>query len=219
MTNVEMIDLLGLRLEDPDKKAFSSSSRYKALNVAQLTICNLIDNALLTELEHSEDLTAGATGKILISSLTYIPIRNGIYAVENNSSSVSAFLNLIEFKDIKRLENSYLQASTNNPIGYIFANTIYIKPASADACTIYYLRKPVDISEGQDSELDESLHEVVVDLAEAQLWRMDGQYDRANASVTMAQGIITALNTRLGLEKPQGVGTYGRISPASTTGA
>ena len=48
---------------------------------------------------------------------------------------------------------------------------------------------------------------------------MDGQYDRANASVTMAQGIITALNTRLGLEKPQGVGTYGRISPASTTGA
>ena len=217
MTNTEMIDLLGLRLEDPDKKAFSADARYKAINVAQLTITNLIDNSLLTELEHSENKTSSSGGIINVTDLTYIPIRNGIYAVKNNDSSVNAFLNLIEFKDIKRLENTYLSSSVNNPVGYIFANKINIEPASAHSCTIYYLRKPNDVDDGNDCELDESLHEIVVDLAEAQLWKMDGQYARATSATENAIQIISALNSRLGIEKPQGVGTYGRAD--TPTGA
>ena len=38
MTAVEMLDLLGLRLEDPESKAFSGDAKVKALNVAQMTM-------------------------------------------------------------------------------------------------------------------------------------------------------------------------------------
>ena len=106
MTAQEMLDLLALRLEDPESKAFSDSSKFKALNVAQLTLVNLCDNSLLTELEVIESATLNANGEYALSGLTETPIRNGIYAVKNKDASVTHLLNLIEFKDVKRLENS-----------------------------------------------------------------------------------------------------------------
>lgn len=211
MTAQEMLDLLALRLEDPESKAFSDSSKFKALNVAQLTLVNLCDNSLLTELEVIESATLNANGEYALSGLTETPIRNGIYAVKNKDASVNLFLNLIEFKDVKRLENSYLEASSSNPVGYVFKNTLYAKPESAHAIDIYFLAKPADIADAQDCSLDESLHEIVVDFAESQLWKMDGQYERANSAQTNGMNILTALNTRAVGEQPQGVGTYGRV--------
>ena len=211
MTAQEMLDLLALRLEDPESKAFSDSSKFKALNVAQLTLVNLCDNSLLTELEVIESATLNANGEYDLSGLTETPIRNGIYAVKNKDASVNLFLNLIEFKDVKRLENSYLEASSSNPVGYVFKNTLYAKPESAHAIDIYFLAKPADIADAQDCSLDESLHEIVVDFAESQLWKMDGQYERANSAQTNGMNILTALNTRAVGEQPQGVGTYGRV--------
>ena len=211
MTAQEMLDLLALRLEDPESKAFSDSSKFKALNVAQLTLVNLCDNSLLTELEVIESATLDANGEYALSGLTATPIRNGIYAVKNKDASVNLFLNLIEFKDVKRLENSYLEASSSNPVGYVFKNTLYAKPESAHAIDIYFLAKPADIADAQDCSLDESLHEIVVDFAESQLWKMDGQYERANSAQTNGMNILTALNTRAVGEQPQGVGTYGRM--------
>ena len=108
-----------------------------------------------------------------------------------------------------------MSASTSNPISYIFQNKIYIKPALAHACNIYYLRKPLDVDSGQDCELDESLHDVVVSLAESQLWKMDGKADRANSALESGMAFIKALNERYAIEKPQGVGTYGRIDTAT----
>ena len=93
MTTQEMVDLLGLRLEDPDYRSFSTSTRYKVLNVAQLQIVNLSDNAMLTELENVESLTANASGIIDLTALSYDPIRNGVYAIENTDASVNAFTN------------------------------------------------------------------------------------------------------------------------------
>tara|TARA_Y100001963_G_scaffold26765_1_gene36520 strand:+ start:1214 stop:1873 length:660 start_codon:yes stop_codon:yes gene_type:complete len=218
MTSNEMIDLLALRLEDPEHKTFTKDSKFKALNVAQLTITNLITNELLTELEHSEDITLDANGTKAITSLTKEPIRNGIYAIYNQNTSVKAYINLINFKDIKRLENSYLKADYTNPVGYIFANKIHSQPKNADTVTVYYLRKPTDIASGVDSELDVSLHECVVDLAESQLWKMDSQYERANQAQVNAMGTIDSLNMRLANEKPQGLGTYGRVSSTPPAG-
>ena len=218
MTAQEMLDLLALRLEDPESKAFSDSSKFKALNVAQMTVVNLCDNTLLTELETIESKTTGADGDFALSGLTGTPIRNGLYAVYNTTASVLKFLNLIDFKDVKRLENSYLTASNENPIGWVFQNTLYIQPESADLCDIYFLAKPSDIGSGADCILDESLHETVVDLAESQLWKMDGQYERATVAQTNGMTILNALNSRVLAEKPQGVGTYGRVASANSKG-
>jgi hypothetical protein len=184
-----------------------------------MTVVNLSDNSLLTELEEVETKTTTASGTFLLTGLIGTPVRNGIFAVRNNDTTVDAYINLIDFKDIKRLENSYLGSDISNPVGWVFKNTLYIEPQDANEVDIYYLKKPSDIGEsGSDCTLDESLHEVVVDFAESQLWKMDGQYTRATSAQTNGANILTALNSRVVAEKPQGVGTYGRVNPG-TTGA
>ena len=169
---------------------------------------------MLTELETKETVTL-SSGVYDLANLTDTPIRNGVYAVYNNNATIGAFLNLIEFKDVKRLENTYLGASTSNPVGYIFQNNIHSFPDINDSVDIYFLKKPLNISNGQDCTLDEALHESVVDFAEAQLWKMDGQQTRASSAQENAMGMLSTLNTRLEAEKPQGVGTYGRVKTSA----
>ena len=104
MTGTELIDMLGLRLEDPSEANFTSATKVKALNIAQRTVVNLIDNAYLTELQvidaHTAlDATNGYAdnnlvgGKVLFASpasendsssglASIDPIRGGVIAIE-----------------------------------------------------------------------------------------------------------------------------------------
>ena len=61
MTGTELIDMLGLRLEDPSEANFTSATKIKALNIAQRTVVNLIDNAYLTELQEIDTATFANT--------------------------------------------------------------------------------------------------------------------------------------------------------------
>ncbi len=56
-------------------------------------------------------------------------------------------------------------------------------------------------------ELNPRLHGIVVDLAEAHLWRHDKQMDRSQAAYEKAIAVITALNARYESEAPIGIGT------------
>ena len=51
---------------------------------------------------------------------------------------------------------------------------------------------------------------MVLDFAEAQLWRMDAKADRAQAASNNAYTIIKTLNERYQVERPEGIGTKGR---------
>ncbi len=55
-------------------------------------------------------------------------------------------------------------------------------------------------------ELNPSLHMLVVDLAEAALWRHDGQNERASSIYQKAINEINALNARYSGEAPLGIG-------------
>lgn len=59
----------------------------------------------------------------------------------------------------------------------------------------------------ETSELNESLHETVITLAESELWAMDAQYNRKAAAQEMAHMMIDALNARY--VAPSGIGTVG----------
>ena len=104
MTGTELIDMLGLRLEDPAESDFTSATKIKALNIAQRTVVNLIDNAYLTELQVIDAHTAVhdtngyvdnnlVGGKVLFASpatpngsssglASIDPIRGGVIAIE-----------------------------------------------------------------------------------------------------------------------------------------
>ena len=58
--------------------------------------------------------------------------------------------------------------------------------------------------------LNPALQEMVLDFAEAQLWRMDAKGDRAQLAYSNALATIKVLNDRYQVEKPEGIGTKGR---------
>ncbi len=230
MTGTEMIDMLGLRLEDPDQASFTSATKIKAINIAQRTVVNLVDNAYLTELQEIDEYVLHATngytsnavtaGKATFASLAIDPIRGGVIAIKAFDKSGSAgsytavdlgFANIIEPRDAKRLENSYLAGSTTNPVAYIFNETIYIAPTDVEAIEVWYVKNPTAVdANNTECELNIALQESILDFAESQLWKMDNKPDRAGIAYTNATNQIQALNERYQVEKPKGIGTQGR---------
>ena len=244
MTGNEMLDTLALRLEDPTGTAFTAAAKLDALNIAQREVVNIIHNGYLTDLQvidaHTVHVTNGFTANNLtattasstFSGAGIAPIRNGIIAIKvynlaNDSGSYAAssmgFANMIEPRDIKRLENSYLAGTDTNPVAYVFQETIFVEIGTAvtslgsggtsHGIDIWYLKQPTAIAaNATECELNIALHTLVVDLAEHQLWKMDNKADRGALAYNNAISQITALNERYATESPNGIGTTSRYA-------
>jgi hypothetical protein len=211
MTGTEMNANLGLRLEDPAQSVFTESAKVDAINLSQKTVVNMIDNGYLTELEQIVNDQALVSGSVSFTSAGIDPIRGGITGIYDETNNV--WCTMIEAKDLKRLENSYLSGTTSNPVAYVFNETIYVKPTSVSLIDIWYLASPTDYVVGAlsaECALNPALHELVLDFAEAQLWRMDAKADRATSAYNNALNLVKVLNERYQVEKPEGIGTKGR---------
>tara|TARA_R100000808_G_scaffold2231_1_gene9249 strand:+ start:203 stop:832 length:630 start_codon:yes stop_codon:yes gene_type:complete len=209
MTGNEMLANLGLRLEDPAGSVFTNDAKLDALNLGQKSVVNMVDNNYLAELQNVVTGKEVSTGVCTYATAfdTDLPIRNGIVGIRNTGST---WCTMLEVGDAKRLENSYLSGSTTNPTAYVFNETIYVDNGDT-AIDVWYLQKPTDIAVGEDEcALNPALQELVLDFAEAQLWRMDAKPDRAAAAYSNALNVIKVLNERYQAEKPEGIGTKGR---------
>jgi hypothetical protein len=214
MTGNEMLATLGLRLEDPAEASFTSTAKLDALNIAQRSVVNLVHNSYLGELQVIVSNQVMSAYSITYAVLTAHsdggqPIRNGIIAVKIYNGK---WCTMIEPGDQKRLENTYLATSTTNPVAYVFGEKVFVDGSSAEgALDVWYLRQPISIAANTtECELNIALHEIVIDLAESQLWKMDAKMDRAAAASASATAQITALNARYPAEAPGGIGTQNR---------
>ena len=211
MTGTEMNSNLGLRLEDPAQSVFTEASKVDAINISMRTVCNMLDNGYLTEMERIDPDQALDSGSVTFLSAGITPIRGGITGIYDETND--KWCTMVETKDLKRLENAYLSGTTSNPVAYVFQETIYVKPTSVALIDIWYLTEPTDYVAGAitaECELNPALHELVLDFAEAQLWRMDAKPDRAQSAYNNALNLVKVLNDRYQVEKPEGIGTKGR---------
>lgn len=214
-----MTTLLGLRLEDTAEANFTAATKLSALNVAQRKVANLLDETYLTELEVRDAVTTNNTaitnGYITLgggstNQTANIPIRNSIRNVQiAYNSGTPIYTIMMPFKEVKRLENSYLSSDSASPVSWVWAGLLYIRPMTGmTGLIVYYLKEPTDIAASNaDCILNVSLHDIVVDLAEAELWRMDNKSSRAQLAQANAMEQIKILNDRLAVEAPTGVGT------------
>jgi hypothetical protein len=214
MTRTEMHTKLGLRLEDTGENNFTASTKDSALNTAQIMLANFLHEAYLTELEFKDSVSISGTGGLITldgsnatNKSSQVPIRNSIRAVQLGEN----YAIRIPFSDVKKLENKYLSADSGNPVYWVFGNNVTIRPnAQVGGFTnavLYYLKSPATISSSQDPVLNVALHDIMVDLAEAELWRMDNKTDRSQLAKTSAMEQIKMLNERYTIEKPVGVGS------------
>ena len=109
MTGTELSSNLGLRLEDPAESVFTQAAKIDAINLAQKTVVNMVDNAYLTELEeiaNDKNPSSGTAGEITFSAASVAPVRGGSTGIYDDTND--KWCTMIETKDLKRLENSYL---------------------------------------------------------------------------------------------------------------
>ena len=59
MTGNEMLSTLGLRLEDPQESSFTQAAKIDALNIAQISVVNLVNNASSAETGGGSFVSAG----------------------------------------------------------------------------------------------------------------------------------------------------------------
>jgi len=217
MTRAEMHTKLGLRLEDTGETNFTTATKDSALNTAQMMLANFLHEAYLTELEFKDTVLISGTGGIiqLTGTGTYpndanissaVPIRNSIRAVQLGEK----YAIRVPFSDVKKLENEYLGADSVNPVYWVFGNNVNIRPnaqvGSFTNAILYYLKTPASISGSQEPVLNVALHDIMIDIAESELWRMDNKADRSQLAKASAMEQIKMLNDRYAIEQPVGVG-------------
>ena len=215
MTGSDMLSTLGLRLEDSDETSFPEQIKLDALNIAQKTVVNLVHNGYLGELQTiSNNKTAGQGDRY--STCTFstafgaaLPIRNGITAIFDETND--KWCTMIEPGEVKTLENSYLNGDTTNPVAYVFADKIYVKPTTVTSIDVWYIKAPTDLAaNATECELNPALQEMVLDFAESQLWRMDGKSDRANIAYNNGINTVKVLNERYQVELATSIGRKGK---------
>jgi len=205
-----MITNMGLRLEDPAKSVFTEAAILDSLNLAQKTVCNMLHSSYLVELQTIADNKSVTSGQCTFATAfgaNVNPLRNGITGVYDESNDL--WCTMIESSDVKSLENSYLTGDATNPVAYIFADSIYVRPTSISVIDVWYIKAPTDLAaDTTECELNVALQEMVLDFAEAQLWRMDAKSDRATGAYNSALNMVKTLNERYSVD--QGIGTKGR---------
>jgi len=133
-----MLDELGLRLEDAAAINFTNTFKLEALNKAQLQLANMLHNSYLTELEVEQtaiDWSGIATSGYATSGLTSAPVMRGSQgilkvSVQIGGSGSYVYATRLDLQKIKRVENPYLVGSDDNPLYYVFSNTIYVSVTS-----------------------------------------------------------------------------------------
>jgi len=141
MTAQDMLDNLGLRLEDPDKKAFPDSFRMQSLENSQIVMASLLPNDLLAALQVLDSAEALASSKVLLSALSK-DVLKGIMGIVMLKNTSGLWCNPVGLVDLKKTENSFYTPTTQNPMYFNFANTIFPLPSTLTAIDVYFLKVP-----------------------------------------------------------------------------
>ena len=212
MTGDELNTQLGFRLEDTAESIFSKQQKFDAINNAIKQVVALVDNHYLPELERRVNgaISTGTDGSryvgysTLWSEDTHIPMRHNIVAIKDISGGThKKFFTIINAEDAKTSDNAYLSGTTANPVAWFFDERIYIQPDTISDIQVWYIRVPSEYdyssasSTDDECELNAVLEPVVLDLAEAELWRSDGNLNRANGALQNGMSVIQVLNGRL----------------------
>ncbi len=150
-TTQEMVDMLGLRLEDSEEDTFGAALKLQALNWAQLEITSLLHMAYLTELEVKDfDLTCVLAtdddeGSVPFhneggSYLSEEPLANGIQRVKIHDG---AWAHMITADDVRKSVNPWSRGTTKRPMAYVQRERIYVAADNdVQAIDVHYLRVP-----------------------------------------------------------------------------
>jgi len=136
-----MMNNLGFKLGDTEKRSFPDSMKLKTLNNGQFTVANKLHPAYLSELTVIENVTA-TSGEYSLGSLNY-NVLNGQEGILNVKIHSGLWAKRYYARSRKELENRYKQGSIYNPVYYVFNEKIFVENGQTNpSIDVYYIRQP-----------------------------------------------------------------------------
>lgn len=200
MKQDDLLDRLSERVEDPSTynsngTNYTRAELVNAVNNAQRIMVNLMDNKFFPTLQ------ANVTGvsepyECSTSNLSGFTGRaSDIYTIKVNGGKYCA---IIDKENVKILDNAYTIGTTDAPIAYIDRNHIFVSPASVSTIDVSYHKLPTDITDNQSNDYEfGGLEDIVLDLAEAELWKIDNKPQRSQLVYQTAIDHINVLNQKI----------------------
>ena len=209
-----MLDMLSRNVEDTDtlNPRFTTAQKTAELYTGYKSLVNLLHKSYLTELETYKEgvlITSGVSAALTSTLLgkEIIQGKNGILQVKNTSTVDGKWCRVMDFEDVIREENNLLGGTVNTPTAWVFGNKLWIKPLTISRVTVYFLGMPTDFTGlplTTVPDINSSFHEMIVALAEAELWKSDRKLDRQAAALKTVYEQVVLLNQKY--ERPEGVG-------------
>mgnify|MGYP003148424467 CR=1 FL=1 len=205
MTTAEMLTVLGDRLEDTSGDLFSDTVKLRYLNIAQDKLIQLLNPHLLTDLQViKKNITLSTDNDVDThfkrffapdnSTLDSTPF-GGVLGVLGIRVVDSNFIRKISFDMAKDFTTGYYAFSATEPVYFAFKNRIYIYNVSANV-DCYFIKEPTALatSPTANSDLNAIFHDALVELAEAELWRLSNNQARKQDAEQRAYGMIGKYN-------------------------
>ena len=152
----------------------------------------MVHDGYLKELESIRFGVGLINGKASFKNSSLQPFRNKIFRVYDQSAG--KWCSILPEDEIKKLSSEYyFPERGDQTLFYIDEDVMHTVPPSK-MVNIFYLKNPQSINNQINTELNPSLHHAIVCYAEYILWLMDNKKSRADSALSIATGIIDALN-------------------------
>ncbi|KKN08667.1 hypothetical protein LCGC14_1054370 [marine sediment metagenome] len=197
-----MVARLGIRLEDEEENTYVEAMKLTALNSAQLYVARIINKAYISELEVLDTARAQTANALAYSALdggSSTLLGNSddyIISVQDNSSS--KYLSKTTIEELKALENSDIAGGATNMLWYAFdekVNTI-TGGGATDSIIVVFFETPATMTTSVDPVLGKGLYDLIVTLAEAELWTQSEELQRHVVAWESAMRQIKILNNK-----------------------
>ena len=217
MTTANMITLLGVRLEDPNKDLFTDTTLYLMINTAQRKLMQLLNHNALNDFQvvHADRslvLDNNLNERYLSVSMLASPPFGGVHGINGiRKNGSDSWYTKISFHQYMDWANGSISVSQHNPLYWIIGNKIYV--SENDNIDVYYLKNPTDVASGVNSDFNDVFHDAILELAEAECWRTIREFDRQNDAESRALSMIALHN-----ENTPAMDHYSGAVPYDTTG-
>ena len=200
MTGTDMMTSLGYRLEDLGETNFIAAEKLVALNDAQRQVVAMLSNDALVHLQVRDDLDTGNEDADFGGQTYFALPADGDGGEKLMNRVVKAYDNTNE-RFIEMVSPSGFETTNKynyGTLGTLLNNRLYVSTSDTEVDSVFmvHIPTPADIADSatEITHFSDSVQQVIVELAEALLWRQDNRQNRANAAASNAAAMIQVIN-------------------------
>ena len=195
-----MMNSLGYRMEDTGEANFGQAQKLQALNDAQRQAISMLTNDALSHTQVRDDLDSGAEDASFGGHTYFALPADGDGGEKLMNRVVKAYDNTNE-RFIEMVSPSGFETTNKynyGTLGTLLNNRLYVSTSDTEVDSVFmvHIPTPADIADSgtEITHFSDSVQQVIVELAEALLWRQDNRQNRANAAASNAAAMIQVIN-------------------------